>query len=407
MQQKKIPFEQLEEAVLSQLKSQNYMDSTLHLYQVRFARIQEFLSARGSQYYCPEAGQAFLASLHLQRSTMSGYVCTVRRLDDFLAGRPYRCHHGGEVIQLSECYAGALDDYLSECREAGNRLATLAAKKTAVSRFLQFLWNNGCQKFCHLNTGIVSRALLIFENHDDYSRVRSFLSFLADRNMTDLDLSGIVPWHRRKKVLPTVYTVEEIKRAEKAIDTSSEAGRRDLAIVLLAARMGLRAGDIAKLRLDEIDLSTGYLQIIQEKTLVPLTLQMPDEVISAIKTYLDNQSNKAADGYVFHSLSAPYGKVTSSIIRHAVNNSLSVAGIDTSGRKHGPHAFRSSLASSMVNDGASYETVRRILGHTDPDVIKHYARTDIENLRLCAIEPPPPSGLFEEYLSGKEVAGHV
>lgn len=61
----------------------------------------------------------------------------------------------------------------------------------------------------------------------------------------------------------------------------------------------------------------------------------------------------------------------------------------------------------MVNDGASYETVRKILGHSDPDVIKHYAKTDIENLRLCSIEPPAPSGVFEDYLSGKKVIDRV
>ena len=74
-------------------------------------------------------------------------------------------------------------------------------------------------------------------------------------------------------------------------------------------------------------------------------------------------------------------------------DSFIAAGIDTSGKKHGPHAFRSSMASSMVNDGGSYEIARRILGHSDPNVIKHYARTDIENLRLCSIDPPAPSGL--------------
>ena len=177
-------------------------------------------------------------------------------------------------------------------------------------------------------------------------------------------------------------------------------------MILLATRMGLRAGDIAKLRLDEIDFSTGYLHFIQEKTLVPLTLQMPAEVNQAIRKHLDNQTNNS-DGYVFHSLSAPYGRVTPSIIRHAVNRYLIIAGVDIAGKKHGPHALRSSMASSMVNDGASYETVRRILGHTDPDVIKHYARSDIANLRLCSIEPPPPSGLFKEYLDGKEVNNRV
>ena len=55
----------------------------------------------------------------------------------------------------------------------------------------------------------------------------------------------------------------------------------------------------------------------------------------------------------------------------------------------------------MVNDGASYETVRRILGHSDPDIIKHYAKADIENLRKCSIIPPQPSGRFGDFLNGE------
>ena len=95
-------------------------------------------------------------------------------------------------------------------------------------------------------------------------------------------------------------------------------------------------------------------------------------------------------------MSAPYGRITTSIIRHATDRYFHKAGIDTSRKKHGPHTFRSSLASSMVNDGVSYETVRRILGHSDLNVIKHYAKGDIENLRLCALDPPRPKGIFAD-----------
>ena len=91
------------------------------------------------------------------------------------------------------------------------------------------------------------------------------------------------------------------------------------------------------------------------------------------------------------------GRITTSIIRHALNECFAAANVNTAGKKHGPHAFRSSLASSMVNDNASYEVVRRILGHSNPDVIKHYAKADIENLRMCSIDPPIPTGIFHDY----------
>ncbi len=171
--------------------------------------------------------------------------------------------------------------------------------------------------------------------------------------------------------------------------------------------MGLRAGDIAKLKLSEVTLSSGYISITQEKTGIALTLQMPCEVANAISLHLDNDKYSLEDGYVFHSLTAPYGCITTSIIRHALNECFATANVNTAGKKHGPHAFRSSLASSMVNDNVSYEVVRRILGHSDPDVIKHYAKADIENLRICSIDPPIPIGIFRDYLSSKEVITHV
>ena len=194
---------------------------------------------------------------------------------------------------------------------------------------------------------------------------------------------------------------------ETSIDTSTITGKRNLAIIRLASRMGLRAGDITALKLSEIDFIGGYITITQEKTNVPLALQMPSDVSEALKVYLENDKYFLKDGYVFHSMTAPYGRITTSVIRHVLNECVHNANINVAGRKHGSHALRSSLASSMVNDGASYEVVRRILGHTDPNVIKRYAKADIENLRLCAIDPPPASGLFLEYLSGKEVISHV
>lgn len=267
--------------------------------------------------------------------------------------------------------------------------------------------NAGCSDLSQLNTGIVSQALLTFSNKDAYARIRQFLNYLAEKGIIEVDFSRIVPHYKRDTVLPTTYTPDEISRVEVSVDTNTTIGKRNLAIIRLASRMGLRAGDIAKLKLSEINFSTGYISITQEKTGIPLTLQMLCEVVNAISMHLDNDKYSLEDGYVFHSLTAPYGRITTSIILHALNECFAASNVNTAGKKHGPHAFRSSLASSMVNDNASYEVVRRILGHSNTDVIKHYAKADIENLRMCSIDPPIPTGIFRDYLSGREVVTHV
>lgn len=407
MTNKTILFSELAETVLSQLKSQKYMESTLTVYRRIYNRIHVFLKQHGTDVYTHESGKMFLSALSVCRSTFTAYACAVRRLDDCMDGKPYRCHRGVYQGQAPLVFSDVLARYIQDCVEAGNKPATLLAKERTCILLLNLLEEAGCSGFSQLDTGMISRTLLTFSNKDCYAHIRQFLKYLVDKEIMETDLSGIVPHYKRRKALLTTYSPDEIRKVEASIDTSTDTGRRNLAIIRLASRMGLRSGDIAGLRLSEISFDTGYISITQEKTGIPLSLQMPHEVSDALLTHLDNDKHSLDDGYVFHSMTAPYGRITTSVIRHALNGCFTAAGINTAGKKHGPHAFRSSLASSMVNDGMPYEVVRRILGHSSPDVIRRYARADIDSLRLCAIEPPPPAGCFYDYLSGREVIGGV
>lgn len=407
MQIKIVPFDELMEGVLDQLKSEGYMDSTLTFYRRTYIRVRTFPSQRATDIYAPEIGESFLAGTNVQESTFRSYACAIRRLNDFINGNPFRSHHDCPHIQPPREFSGVLDRYLQKCMDDGNKAITLLSKERTCCLHLDFLKKDGCADFSQMDVSMVSRALLVFSNKDRYATIRQFLKFLADQGITEANLSGIVPRYRRPRPLPTIYSPEEIAGVEAAIDTRTDTGKRNLAIIRLATRMGLRSGDIAKLKLTDIDFNTGYINIVQEKTEVPISLRMPSAVSSALTAHIENDGRTSIDGYVFHCMVAPYGRITTSIIRHAVNGSFTAAKVDTVGKKHGPHAFRSSLASSMVNDGVPYEVVRRILGHTDSDVIKHYAKVDIKNLRSCSIDPPAPSGRFGDYLSGKEVVAHV
>lgn len=404
---KDLPFHELMEEVLGQLKAQKYMDSTLAVYRRTYNRLYVFLQEIGTDTYTHETGHWFLENQKVCKSTLTQYACAIRRLDDRIDGNPYRCHHADSVPQIPECFLTLLSEYLSDCERIGNQPSTVRSKKFTCSQFLSFLEKKGCTDISALNTELVSQAILIYTNQDNYARIRQFLKYLSEREITDTDYSRIVPHHKRRRPLPSTYTPEEIIRLESVIDTGTNTGKRNLAIVRLASRLGLRSGDIAKLNLSEIDFHTGYIRLIQEKTGLPLAVRMPRDVEDSLLAHLDNDKHASEDGFVFHCMSAPYGRITTSVIRHAVNTCFNAAGIETVGKKHGPHTFRSSMATSMVNDGISYDVVRRLLGHSDPDTIKHYARADVENLRCCSLEPPAPVGLFDDYLSGKEVVFHV
>ena len=92
--------------------------------------------------------------------------------------------------------------------------------------------------------------------------------------------------------------------------------------------------------------------------------------------------------------------VSTGIIRYILRNAFLKANIDTTGKKHGPHSLRSSLASAMVNSGMPYEIVQRQLGHTSDDSLNSYVKLDIEKLRFCALETLPATGNFKFWLEG-------
>jgi len=401
------PFNELQENVLSQLRTLGYNESSLNNYSRLYRRVQIHITEHGAEAYTKELGQEFLSSTVVSKSTYSAYSCAIRRLDDFIDGKPYRCHHGNPVENVAEAYSGILNEYVNECIQNGNSQNTIDAKFRACIKFLNYIWDAGGLDLMDLNAEIITRAVLIFDNKDNYAHIRQFLIYAASKNLTQTDFSGIIPKYKRRKPLPTTYTPDEIQAAESSISTDSRTGTRNLAIIRLATRMGLRSGDIAKLKWSEIDFSLGLIRFVQEKTGSPLELQMPNDVLEVLFQHRDYSIETKEEDYVFKGLKAPHSKITTTVIRHIVKDSLIAAEVNITNKKHGPHALRSSLASSMINDGASYEVVRKILGHTNPNVIKHYARTDIESLRLCSIDPPAPSGLFREMLSGRMVVSRV
>ncbi len=170
-------------------------------------------------------------------------------------------------------------------------------------------------------------------------------------------------------------------------------------MILLASRMGMRSGDIVKLKIGDVK-DRSELNIIQEKTGNILHLPLIKEVRSAIEDYLSVRPSSPIE-QIFINVCAPYHAVTTSTRRKALKKYMGLAGIDPGNRKCGPHALRASLASSMVNDDISYETVRKVLGHSSNNAVKHYARIDVEKLRRYSLTPPAPAGRFHAFLYGE------
>ena len=402
MSEKQPDFWLLFEAVIAELGSMGYMDSSLINYRRLYARLGSFMEDHSIKEYSPAVGKAFTAEYYpCDNDRRRTVLLMIRRLDDHLNGIPYRCHHAMKTPYVPPAFKSVLDDYQEYCGNIGNKPGTINEKKRFCLVFLQFLSDFGCNDISNITAGVVAKSYLIYTNKDGYAALRQFLRYLFEKGLITKDLSAIVPHYKRRLIIPSVFTPEEIKKMEDTVPRDTLTGKRNLAILLLVTRMGLRSGDIAELKLSSIDFISNHIDLIQQKTGEPLSVFMPDDVSFALKSHIESAGSRLSDGYVFHSMKAPYGRLTTSIIRHIVKECIVSAGIDVKGRKHGPHAMRSSLASNLVSNGTSYDTVRKILGHTDPDAVKHYVKTDIERLRKCALDPPEPTGIFLDLLYGR------
>lgn len=223
------------------------------------------------------------------------------------------------------------------------------------------------------------------------SLVRCYLRFLYLNGYNSRPLSekmpkGISP--RGMLKVPSVWTEEEIERLVKSVDTGNPNGKRNYAILLIAARLGLRIGDIRDLELSSFNWEARTLTITQNKTKEPVTLPIPNDVGWAVIDYLKNGRPVTESSRVFVRHVPPYDRfsITNSLYG-LLNKALKDAGIDTErGGHNGFHTLRHSLATHLLQNGVGAPTISDILGHTSPDTVKHYLRADIQNLRKCALE---------------------
>lgn len=401
---KNLSFRDLLDEFLNYLEDKSYTKLTLVNYRRTLRKIESFMIEHGIGAYTPEIGmqyyETYLIENELGASRQKAMFTAIRRLNDFYSGMEYRIQQKHKINLLPGNYEHALDMFASECAEAGNKDITIGSKKRFARSFLRECITCGCPDIQFLNASYVTKACLTIKNKDGFAVVRAFLKFLNIRKTTESDFSTLVPHYRRPIDIPVTYSEEDILRFEGAINRTNDVGKRDYAMLLLATRLGMRSGDIAKLSLGELDFEHELISIIQQKNGEPLHLPMLPEVKKALTDYINNVRPRVANHTVFLRHNAPHNGITTSVLRFAASKYFGLAGIDIAEKKHGPHTFRSSLASSMVNDDVPYEVVRTILGHSDTDAIKHYAKLDIEKLRECAIEVPKPSGSFKAFLDG-------
>lgn len=221
--------------------------------------------------------------------------------------------------------------------------------------------------------------------------LRSFLQYARYRGEVELDLAAAVPivpnWSMSS--IPRAIAPDQVRRLLDSIDRSTAVGRRDYAILLLLARLGLRAGEVVSLELDAIDWRAGHLTV-RGKSGQRCLLPLPAEVGQAIAAYLRRGRPRCASRRVFLCARAPVCCFRGpSGIACLIRRCIERAGVEAP--TYGAHQFRHGLATEMLRQGASLGEIGELLGHRNPETTKIYTKVDLDALRTLAL--PWPGGV--------------
>jgi site-specific recombinase XerD len=223
------------------------------------------------------------------------------------------------------------------------------------------------------------------------SALRCFLRFLRQTGAIATDLAQYVPAPARRQLsgLPKYMPAEDVERLLQSIDQDGPQGRRDYAIVLLLARLGLRANEVAALRLEDVNWAAGEL-VIRGKGGRVERLPLPWEVGEALSHYLRDARPPSSARQVFLCLRAPRrgfcnGSAVGTIVRRAL------ARTDLHPPHQGAHLLRHSLATRLLRNGASLAEIGELLRHRNLDTTRIYAKVDERTLGMLAA--PWPGGV--------------
>ena len=186
--------------------------------------------------------------------------------------------------------------------------------------------------------------------------------------------------------IPRGIAPDQVRQLLRQLDRSTAVGRRDYAILLLLARLGLRASEVVTLELEDIDWKAARLSV-HGKSGRRSQLPLPQEVGEAIVAYLRRGRPRSDCRRVFLRAKAPVrGLLGPSAISTVVRHALMRTGIDAPTR--GAHQFRHGLATEMLRRGASLGEIGELLGHRSPETTKIYTKVDIDALRTLALSWP-------------------
>jgi integrase/recombinase XerD len=411
MKEKQISLEMLTGEVVDYLQKLAYSHSRISQYRSAWQRLALFMRNKGLKYYNATVGDAFIYHLigtraydNLDRWEKDIIQCA-NVLTEFHETGTVKFRRNQKFRELHGAIGQTMLSYIEHKKSYGICRETAEEYKKNFQHFLNYLNENEISGLNSINQPL----LLNYTNHMGFftpnsrhrntSVIKGYLRYVYDQKLTELDCSRMLPRDKyiRQPKLPSTYSKEEVDALLAAIDRSSPKGKRDYAMVLITARLGLRASDVCNLTFENIQWEKNLIVLNPQKTQVRIELPLLSGIGEAIIDYLKYGRPSSVLPFIFLHVIPPYDRLNRSTLHSIVCFYLRRAGVHyEKKRKHGPHALRHSLAGVLLEKKTPLPIISQVLGHKNTESTRFYLRIDLNSLRQCALEVPPVSYSFYE-----------
>ena len=293
-------LEVLSTEVTEYLQKLTYSESRISQYRSAWQRVAAFMKEQDQTSYSAAVGEAFIYHLigerhfdNLDRWEQDIIQCT-NVLTEFLETGTVKFRRSQKFRELRGAVGQTMQEYVAYKKSYGIARETLSGYQVCLQHFLSHLNDHGISEV----RAITSSTLIQYGNqlgfctpyvrHRNLSVVKGFLRYLYDHELTEQDGSRLVPRDKypRQPQLPSIYTRDEVDALIAAIDRSSPKGKRDYAMVLITARLGLRASDVCGLTFDHLRWEQSLIVLTQQKTGEHLELPLLSDIGAALIDYL-------------------------------------------------------------------------------------------------------------------------
>jgi len=390
--------------VKEELKKVRYTDKRLNKFIPTWNKLKSYIEKEKIAIFDAKTGLDFLEEVYgitvfkKLSSSKEVHVRAVNLLTDYQLHGIILAKAKRKIHTYHPQFQKVFQGYIDFKRNDGISEDTLQYYAIYLDRFSDYLNSQNVGDIRNLNNHLVLGFSNTFTNyspatvHCTLCALRTFFHYLYQQNIVSKDFAYIVPrdGYRNSVKVPSAYSKEDVKKLLSSIDRGNPKGKRDYAIILLAARLGLRAQDICDLSFSNLKWETNTIELMQSKTGEPVVLPLLEEVGIAIIDYLKYARPDVLTNTIFLRLVPPIWQLEAPTLHGIVTHHMRRAKIRIQvGKKHGPHALRHSLASALLEENTPLPVISEILGHTNTNSTSVYLKIDIKQLRNCSLQALP------------------